>query len=155
MENQVEGTSEGFDEEINRRLEDFKIYLLETGRIQSEMTTESYLGNAKQLLVWLDEEKMKLESLDRMDMMEYLKYLEKLNYKATTYNTKINSLVNFSHYLKSQKIIERNIIFGKDKIQLAGDREVEVYSDKEMELIEDYLENGKISDRDQLSIQIL
>ena len=136
-------------------LEKFKVFLLETGQIQSEMTTESYLGNVKQLLVWLNEEQVELEKLDRMLMISYLEYLKDGQYRPNTYNTKINSLVKFSQYLKDKAIIEKDIVFGQDKIQHAGNREVEVYSDEEMELIEDYLVNGEISVRDRLIIQIL
>lgn len=143
------------EDQMDTILEDFRVFLLETGRIQSKMTTESYLGNTQQLLIWLFESELQLRSLDRMLMMKYFQYLKDLGYKATTYNIKINSLVNFSHYLKDKNIIEKDIVFGQDKIQQAGDREVEIYSDAEMERIEDYLKNGEISDRDRLIIQSL
>lgn len=140
---------------MKKTLEDFRIHLFETGRVSSEMTIESYLGNVRQLLEWLQEEKLELENLDRMLMMKYLQFLKDLGYKATTYNTKINSLVSFNNYIKEINLIQRDIIFGKDKIQLSGNREVEVYTDEEMELIEAYLENGKLSQRDRLIIMIL
>ncbi len=140
---------------MEKTLEDFKIHLFETGRVSSKMTIESYLGNVRQLLDWLQAEDVELGNLDRMVMMKYLQFINDLGYKATTYNTKINSLVSFNNYIKEINTIERDIVFGKDKIQLSGNREVEVYTDEEMELIEAYLENGKLSQRDRLIIMIL
>lgn len=136
-------------------LEDFRVYLLETGQIQSEMTIESYLGNTRQLLSWLFDNERQLKDLDRLLMIKYLQYLKDIGYKATTYNTKVNSLISFNNYLRSEKTLVRNLVFGKDKIQLSDDREIEVYSDKEMELIEAYLESDTLSQRDRLIIQIL
>lgn len=131
------------------------MFLLETGRIQSDMTIESYLGNTRQLLSWLFDNENQLKELDRILMMKYLNYLQEKQCQPNTCNTKINRWVNFNHYLKNQKVIERDAVFGKDKIQLSGNREVEVYSDKEMEMIEDYLENDSLSQRDRLIIKVL
>ena len=89
--------------QIEEILEDFRIHLFESGRVSSEMTIESYLGNIRQLLEWLQEE-LELENLGRMLIMSYLKYLKDLGYKATTYNTKINSITNFNSYLKDEGI---------------------------------------------------
>ncbi|HHX11562.1 MAG TPA: tyrosine-type recombinase/integrase [Clostridiales bacterium] len=136
-------------------IEDFKIYLLETGKVTSKMTIESYLGNTKQLLLWLSNETADLKSLDRMVMLRYLEHLRDKGYKANTYNTKINSITNFSSYLKDKGIIEKNIVFSKDKIGLSGNREVDVYTDDEMDLIEAYIENGNIDPRDSIMIKML
>lgn len=54
-------------------LEDLRVFLLEVERIQSKMTTASYLGNVKQLLKWMQEEEVKLEDLNRMLMIGYLR----------------------------------------------------------------------------------
>lgn len=35
-------------------LEDFRTYLLESGSIASKLTLDSYLGNTRQLLSWLE-----------------------------------------------------------------------------------------------------
>lgn len=104
------------EKERDEILEDFRIYLLETGRVNSQMTIDSYLGNVSQLLLWMQEEDVRLENLDRMLIMDYLQYLKDLGYRATTYNTKINSLISFNNYLRSENIITRDIVFGKDKI---------------------------------------
>lgn len=136
------------EDQMDIILEDFRVYLLETGQIQSEMTIESYLGNTRQLLSWLFGSDRQLKDLDRILMMKYLQHLKDLNYKATTYNTKVNSLISCNNYLRSENTLARNIVFGKDKIQLSDDREIEVYSDKEMELIEAYLESDSLSQRD-------
>lgn len=136
-------------------LEDFKVYLLETGRVTSEMTIQSYLGNANQLLEWLEANKKTINDLDRVLALKYLEDLKDKDYKPTTYNTKVNSLTNFNNYLKDQGVIKKDFIFGKDKIHLANNREVEIYTDEEMELIEAYLENEEVSSRDRLIIKML
>ena len=136
-------------------LEGFKIYLFETGRVTSDMTIQSYSSNVKQLLKWVDKKDIAIKSLDRMIMLKYLEFLRSKGYKANTYNTKINSISNFNNYLKDKDIIEKNIIFGKDKIQLAINKEIETYSDDEMKLIEAYSESLSISQRDSLIIKIL
>lgn len=136
-------------------LESFKIYLFETGKITSNMTIQSYLGNIRQLLLWLNNEKIAMEALDRMIILKYLEFLREKDYKANTYNTKINSIANFNNYLKEQKLIDRDIVFGKDKIGLSGNREVDVYSDDEMKLIEEYIDSKVNSPRDALIIKML
>lgn len=88
-------------------------------------------------------------------MLKYLEHLKNKAYKPNTYNTKINSLTNFNNYLKDKEVVGKDFIFGKDKIGLSGNRQVEIYSDKEMELIEVYLEGENISQRDRLIIKIL
>lgn len=136
-------------------LEDFKIYLLETGRVTSKMTIDSYLSNIKKLLEWLESDNKTIDNLDRVMILKYLEHLKEKSYKPNTYNTKINSLTNFNNYLKDKEVVEKDFIFGKDKIGLSGNRQVEVYSDKEIELIEAYLEGKKLSRRDRLIIKIL
>ena len=136
-------------------LDDFKVYLLETGRVTSEMTIGSYLGNVKQLMKWLYGNSKDIYDLNRVLILKYLEHLKNKDYKPNTYNTKINSLTNFNTYLKHKDIVDKDIVFGKDKIGLAGNREVDVYTDEEMELIEAYLENDGLSQRDRLIIKIL
>lgn len=134
-------------------LEDFKIYLFETGRVKK--TIESYIGNTRQLLKWLDKKDIEVKSLDRMIMLKYLEYLQKKEYKATTYNTKINSIANFNNYLKDKGIVEKEIVFSKDKIQLSENRIVDVYRKDEIKLIEAYIDNGELSQRDSLLLRVL
>ena len=141
--------------QIAEILEDFRIRLFESGRVSSKMTIDSYLGNIRQLLEWLQDEDLELKNLDRMVMIKYLEYLKDLGYKAATYNTKINSITNFNSYMKEKGIIEKDIIFGKDKIGLSGNREVEIYSEDEMKLIEAYIESDRISPRDNLLVKML
>ena len=140
---------------VEEILEDFKVYLLETGQITSQMTIQSYLSNIKQLLEWLEESNKTIDNLDRVLTLKYLGYLKNRDYKPNTYNTKVNSLTNFNNYLKDKDVIVKDIVFGKDKIQLSGNRQVQVYSDKEIELIEGYLEGENISQRDRLIIKML
>ena len=136
-------------------LEDFRIYLLETGKVTSKMTIESYLGNTKQLLKYLDKNKKSINDLDRILMMKYIEYLKEIGYKTNTLNTKINSITNFNSYLKYKDIVEKDIVFGKDKIGLSGNREVSVYTDDEMKLIDAYIESDRLSPRDSLILKML
>lgn len=143
------------EKETDEILEDFRIHLFESGRVSSQMTIESYLGNIRQLLEWMQEEDVELENLDRMGMLNYLKHLEKLNYKPTTYNTKTNSLISFSNFLISKSINRREMIFIKDKIGLSSNRNIEIYTEEEIDLIKDYLANETLSERDRLIIKML
>ena len=140
---------------MEKILEEFKIYLLETGEIHSKMTLETYRGNVKQLLRWLKIRNTDISELGRVLILKYLEYLKTSGYKANTFNTKINSITNFNNYLKDQGIIDKNIVFPKDKIQLPTNKKIEVFTDEEMDLIEAYIESGAISPRDSLAINIL
>lgn len=89
-----------------------------------------------------------------------IKYIEELKgkgegYKTNTFNTKVNSLTSFNNYLRDKQLIEKNIVFGKDKIQSSNNKEVDVYSEHEMKLIEAYLESDTINQKDRLIIKIL
>ena len=134
-------------------LEDYKIYLFETARVKK--TIESYLGNTRQLLEWLDDKDIDIDHLDRMIILKYLEHLEDKKYKVNTYNTKVNTIASFNNYLKEKGVIEKDIIFGKDKISLSRNREVDVYSDAEMKSIEAHIGYDTISQRDSLIIKML
>ena len=102
----------GKQEEI---LEDFESYLWESGRIGSRATLNSYLGNVRQILVWLKKKEKSIENLDRLVMLDYLVYLKDQNYQTTTYNTKLNSLASFNSYPQARGLLEKELIFSKDK----------------------------------------
>lgn len=90
-----------------------------------------------------------------MIILKYLEHLEDKKYKVNTYNTKVNTIASFNNYLKEKGVIEKDIIFGKDKISLSRNREVDVYSDAEMKSIEAHIGYDTISQRDSLIIKML
>lgn len=51
------------EDQMDTILEEFMVFLLEIGQIQSKMIIESYLGNTRQLLVWLFDSDRQLSEL--------------------------------------------------------------------------------------------
>lgn len=140
---------------LDETLDGFRIYLYETGKITSDMTVASYIGNARQFLEWLKEQDIEIHSLDRMVLMKYYDWLRQFGYKTNTFNTKVNSLSSFSNYLNDKKVIMKDLVFSKDQIKVAGGKEVDVYTDHEIELIQTYVECNHVSQRNQLIIKML
>lgn len=139
-------------------LKEFEEYLIKEGKMPK--TIISYTGDVKMFLEFLKSKGVTFDgSLTRFYITSYKEHLLKENYTVNTINKKINSLNSFNHFLISKGLCkEKAVAPNKDKIKVArgSEKEVEVFSDEEIEKILFYInDKQKISQRDRLVIMLL
>jgi len=139
-------------------LQQFQSSLESEGK--SFKTIESYLGDAKSFLNYLQQKDVQFTGeIKRFYITSYKQYLIEHNYKTNTINKKINSLQSFNHFLISQQLTtEMAVNFGKDMIKIAGgsEQEVEIFTDEELERILFYIHDAnKVSCRNRAIVYIL
>lgn len=136
----------------------FKHYLMEDGK--SNSTIVSYVGDIKGFMKFLSNKGVEFGGqLQRFYITSFKKQLIDDNYEVNTINKKINSLVCFNHFLIRQKLMdELEVDLRKDKVKVAAgsEKEVEVYTDDEVDRILFYIQDQeRVSVRDRLIITLL
>ena len=139
-------------------IEDFKISLIEDGK--SAKTIESYVGDIKAFIEFLGDKGVEFNgTLQRFYVVSYKNFLVESNYEVATINKKINSIHALNRYLvvtgEMKEIVVEN---SKDRVKIAygSEKQVEVYSDKEVERILFYIQNEeKVSKRNKVIVMLL
>lgn len=139
-------------------IEDFKIGLIEDGK--SPKTIESYVGDIKAFIDFLGTKGVEFNgALQRLYIVSYKNFLVENNYEVATINKKINSIHAFNRYLLAtggmKEIVVEN---SKDRVKIAygSEKQVEVYSDKEVDNILFYIQNeDKVSKRNKVIVMLL
>lgn len=136
---------------------EYKEYLIADGK--GNKTITSYTGDIKGFLIWLKNKNVSFEgTLTRFYITSYKEYLLGQNYSINTINKKINSIHSFNQFLISNKYTNDLVVFPhKDKIKIAqgSEKEVEIFSDDEIEKLLFYLESNDVKLRDKLIINTL
>ena len=122
---------------MNEIVESFKISLIEDGK--SPKTIESYIGDIKAFIEFLGSKGVDFNgNLQRFYVVNYKNFLVESNYEVATINKKINSVHALNRYLvgigEMKEIVVEN---SKDRVKIAygSEKQVEVYSDKEVDRI--------------------
>lgn len=138
-------------------LKAFEIELICDGK--AKKTVESYTGDIRDFLEWLKGKKVIFEgNMTRFFITQYKEHLVGKKYSVDTINKKINSLSCSNQYLIREKYTTDLVVFPrKDKVKVAAgsEKEVEVFSDEEVQRILFYLESKDISLRNKLIVHML
>ncbi len=139
-------------------IDQFKQYLLDDGK--SDSTITSYIGDVQGFVEYLKGKGVEFNGqLQRYQITSYKKHLIEADYEINTINKKINSLVCFNHWLiRQQLMVELVVNLRKDKIRVASgsEKEVEVYTDDEVDRLMFYIQDpNKVSIRDRLIVNLL
>ena len=134
---------------------EYQAYLMEEGKVTS--TIDSYVGDIRGFLEFLESKRVNFRgNLTRIYITTYKAYLTENGY---TINKKINSLHSFNFFLVSKNLYTQKVVYpNKDKIKIArgSEKEIDVFSDEEVERILFYLEDSsRVSIRDKGVILIL
>ncbi len=124
-------------------VEKFKRYLQEDGK--STMTIESYVGDIAGFVTYLQNMGVKFQGdLKRFYITSFRKYIIECKYEITTINKKINSLQAFNKFLVKNNFSNENVVdIRKDRMKVAfgSEKQVEVFSEKQVERILFYIQN--------------
>ena len=136
----------------------YETYLMEEGKVAS--TIDSYVGDIRGFLEFLESKKVSFRgNLTRLYITSYKIHLTENGYSINTINKKINSLHSFNFFLVSKNLCTEKVVYpNKDKIKIArgSEKEIDVFSDEEVERILFYLEDSsRVSIRDKGVILIL
>ena len=136
----------------------YETYLMEEGKVES--TIDSYVGDIRGFLEFLESKKVSFRgNLTRLYITSYKIHLTENGYSINTINKKINSLHSFNFFLVSKNLCTEKVVYpNKDKIKIArgSEKEIDVFSDEEVERILFYLEDSsRVSIRDKGVILIL
>ena len=139
-------------------IEDFKISLIEDGK--SPKTIESYVGDIKAFIEFLGDKGVEFNgTLQRFYVVSYKNFLVESNYEVATINKKINSIHALNRYLVATGDMKEIVVENsKDRVKISygSEKQVEVYSDKEVERILFYIENEeKVSKRNKVIVMLL
>jgi integrase/recombinase XerD len=138
---------------------EFEQDLLDDGKGQG--TLKSYQGDVKGFLNWLLDKRVDFSGdLTRLYINSYKQWLIDNNYKINSINKKINSLNSFNMFLMKKGYSKDQVVFpSRDKLKIANgsEREVEVFSEKEVERILFHIGNKSklVSQRDKVAILLL
>ena len=130
----------------------YETYLMEEGKVES--TIDSYVGDIRGFLEFLESKKVSFRgNLTRLYITSYKIHLTENGYSINTINKKINSLHSFNFFLVSKNLCTEKVVYpNKDKIKIArgSEKEIDVFSDEEVERILFYLEDrSRVSIRDK------
>ena len=118
-------------------IEDFRISLIEDGK--SPKTIESYIGDIKPFIEFLGDKGVEFNgTLQRFYIVSYKNFLVESNYEVATINKKINSIHALNRYLVATGAMKEIVVENsKDRVKIAygSEKQVEVYSDKEVEKV--------------------
>ena len=136
----------------------YETYLMEEGKVES--TIDSYVGDIRGFLEFLESKKVSFRgNLTRLYITSYKIHLTENGYSINTINKKINSLHSFNFFLVSKNLCTEKVVYpNKDKIKIArgSEKEIDVFSDEEVERILFYLEDrSRVNLRDKGVILIL
>ena len=122
-------------------------------------TVESYTGDIRAFLEWLESKSnIFTGNLKRFHITSYRSYLVQNNYEINTINKKLNSLQSFNQFLMDGKYLTEQVVdLKKDKVKLAAgsEKEVEVFTDDEVEKLLFYIQGENILSRDRLIVLLL
>jgi integrase/recombinase XerD len=139
-------------------IENFKMSLIENGK--SPKTIESYVGDIKAFKEFLTANGVEFNgALQRFYVVSYKNFLVESNYEVATINKKINSIHALNRYLVAigdmKEIVVEN---SKDRVKIAygSEKQVEVYTDKEVDRMFFYIQNEeKVSKRNKVIVMLL
>jgi integrase/recombinase XerD len=143
---------------MNEIVENFKVSLIEDGK--SPKTIESYIGDIKALIEFLGSKGVEFNgTLQRFYVVSYKNFLVESNYEVATINKKINSIHALNRYLVATGDMNEIVVENsKDRVKIAygSEKQVEVYSDKEVDRILFYIQNeSKVSKRNKVIVMLL
>src|SRR5665647_1251230 len=122
-------------------------------------TVESYTGDIRAFLIWLETKgNIFTGNLKRFHITSYKNYLVQNNYEINTINKKINSLQSFNQFLMDRGYLTEQVVdLKKDKVKLAAgsEKEVEVFTDDEVEKLLFFIQGENILSRDRLIVLLL
>lgn len=84
----------------------FNEWLIIQGR--SSKTAQSYCGNVKRFLEWLEKENIETENTSYSDLLAYVKYLKNKNNKQRTQQVTVNAIKHFYNFLQSEETVTEN-----------------------------------------------
>ena len=139
-------------------IENFKISLIEDGK--SDKTIESYVGDIKAFKEFLGSKGVEFNgTLQRFYVVSYKNFLVESSYEVATINKKINSIHALNRYLVATGAMKKIVVENsKDRVKIAygSEKQVEVYSDNEVERILFYIQNEeKVSKRNKVIVMLL
>lgn len=139
-------------------IEDFKMSLIEDGK--SHKTIESYVGDIKAFIEFLRTKGVEFNgALQRFYIVSYKNFLVESNYEVATINKKINSIHALNRYLVATGDMKEIVVENsKDRVKIAygSEKQVEVYSDKEVDKILFYIQNEKkVNKRNKVIVMML
>jgi len=139
-------------------IEEFRQHLVADGK--SPKTVASYTGDVQAFLAWLESKGTAFDGrLTRFQVTTYLKHLSGAGLLANTINKKVNSLRCFNLFLNEAGATPDVVVHpGKDRVKVAlgSERQVEVFSDEEVERILFHTQDRKrCSSRDALVVTLL
>ena len=142
----------------NAYVQNFKTALIADGKLPK--TVKSYVMDISMFLVWLEEKTGHAfdGQLTRFYITSYKNMLMENDYEVNTINKKINSLASFNQFLVNENLMKQMVVLGrKDKIKIASgsEKEVDVFSDDEIERLLFHLEYQKVTKRNKLIILLL
>jgi len=145
-------------EKLSQKLvSDFDRTLVEDGLFPA--TVSSYTSDVRCLLGWIESKgNIFTGNLKRFHVTAYKNHLVQNNYEINTINKKINSLQSFNQFLIDEKyIIEQVVYLRKDKLKLAAgsEKDVEVFTDEEVDNLLFYIQSDEVASRDKLIILLL
>ena len=126
----------------------FKEYL--QGKGKSNLTITTYINETNIFKEWFyDSFGNEAKKLHRVNFLEYLSYLRNVkNYKASTINKKIASLLQYNNYLIENKVQEKHVILSSDFIKIQKN----VFSPVQLSLAEVETLRQKILDDENLRL---
>lgn len=139
-------------------IEDFKISLIEDGK--SPKTIESYICDIKAFIEFLGIKGVEFNgNLQRFYVVSYKNFLVENNYEVATINKKINSIHALNRYLVATGDMKEIVVENsKDRVKIAygSEKQVEVYSDKEVDRLLFYIQNeSKVTKRNKVIVMLL
>lgn len=122
-------------------------------------TLESYVGDIRAFLQWVETKGNSFTgNLKRFHITSYRNYLVQEGYEINTINKKINSLQCFNQFLIDRGYLKEQVVdLKKDKVKVAAgsERDVEVFTDTEIEKLLFYIQSEEVLSRDRLIILLL
>jgi putative DNA primase/helicase len=136
----------------------FKRYLKEDGK--SPKTIESYVGDIAGFVSYIQNMGVRFQGeLKRFYVTSFRNYLIESQYETATINKKINSIQSFNSFLMKNNYTSEFVVdLRKDRMKVAfgSEKQVEVFSEKQVERMLFYMQNeDKVSRRDRMILFLL
>jgi integrase/recombinase XerD len=139
-------------------VEKFRRHLKEDGKCPK--TIESYVGDIAGFVAYIENMGVKFQGeLKRFYVTSFRNYLIESRYGTATINKKINSIQSFNVFLMRNRHTSEIVVdLRKDRMKVAfgSEKQVEVFSEKQVERMLFYIQNkDKVSRRDRMIILLL
>lgn len=135
----------------------FAAYLSEDGK--RPKTVQSYVGDVHGFLSYLAWMGVDFDgNLRRFHVTGYRSRLLEEGYEASTVNKKVNSLQSFNRWLTGKGLASEHVVdLRKDRVRVASgsEKQVEVYSEKQLERLLFHVQGGKVGVRDRAVVLAL